>query len=86
MNYWKISTFVLAAALACVVGGGFIGEAAAEKEAQPHMRAALVNLKQARNQLEKATHDKGGHRVKALELTNSAITEVEKGIQADNNN
>ncbi len=82
MNPWKISTFALVALLAAVVGGSWVNTASA-KEAQPHMRSALVNLRQAKSQLEKADADKGGHRVKAIELTTQAIEQVEKGIAFD---
>lgn len=61
--------------------GGFATQAFAEK--QPMMKAALVNLNQAKNNLQNATADKGGHRVKALELVNQAIEQVEKGIAFD---
>ncbi len=47
---------------------------------QPHMEAALKNLQNAKAQLEKATTDKGGHRVKAIELINQAMDEVNKGM------
>jgi len=50
---------------------------------QPHMQAALTSLKTAREQLQKATDDKGGHRKKALALVQEAIQQVEKGIQFD---
>ena len=50
---------------------------------QPQMRAAMNNLKQARSNLEHATADKGGHRERALSLTNQAIEEVERGIAYD---
>lgn len=53
-------------------------------EPQPHMKAALKDLENAKAQLEKATADKGGHRVKAMELVNQAIDEVKKGIEFDN--
>ncbi len=49
-------------------------------EQQPHMRAALDALRNAKRHLELAEADKGGHRVKALELLNGAITETEAGI------
>jgi hypothetical protein len=52
-------------------------------EPQPMMRAALVSLRAAKDNLEKATHDKGGHRLRAIGLINRAITEVEKGIAFD---
>jgi hypothetical protein len=64
--------------------GGFATQAFADK--QPMMRAALGNLQQAKANLEKATTDKGGHRVKALALVNEAIEQVQKGIEFDNRN
>jgi hypothetical protein len=67
-------------ALASVLTAGvFIGEALA---AQPHMHAALDDLRAARSELMTATHDKGGHRVEALRLTNAAITETQAGIDS----
>jgi hypothetical protein len=53
-------------------------------ERQPHMHAAIKQLQQAKNQLEKATHDKGGHRVRAIQLIDQAIAEVRAGIEFDN--
>ena len=49
---------------------------------QPHMTAALAALESARNNLERATSDKGGHRAKALEFVRAAIDQVKKGIDA----
>ena len=48
--------------------------------AQPHMTAALAALKTARAELQLAAADKGGHRVKAVNLVNDAIAEVNAGI------
>jgi hypothetical protein len=73
-------TVLVAVASACL--GGFATHAFAEP--QPHMKDALVLLEKAKNQLEKATADKGGHRVKALALVSDAITEVKSGIEFDN--
>jgi hypothetical protein len=53
-------------------------------EAQHEMNAALENLRQAQNNLQHASRDKGGHRSKALEHIRMAISEVEQGIQFDN--
>ena len=50
---------------------------------QPRMRAALDKLLSARSNLEAATDDKGGHRVKALGHVNKAIDEVKRGIEYD---
>src|SRR5947207_8826493 len=49
---------------------------------QPHMQNALNALENAKDSLNKATADKGGHRAKALDLVRDAIDEVKKGIEA----
>jgi hypothetical protein len=49
---------------------------------QPHMQAALDNLKAAKSNLERATSDKGGYRRKAIDEINDAISETKKGIDA----
>jgi outer membrane lipoprotein-sorting protein len=49
--------------------------------AQPNMEAALAQLQEARASLEKATADKGGHRVKAMKAVDQAIAEVKAGIE-----
>lgn len=83
MNLWKISTVALTLTLGTVVAfPDLVRPAAADK--QPHMKAALQSLNQAKNQLEKATPDKGGHRAKAIELVDQAIGEVKEGIEFDN--
>ena len=80
-NPWKPTSFVLAALLV-----GSLGMNGAVADRQPLMKDALHNLKQASTALKNAAHDKGGHRAKALELTNAAIVQVEKGIAFDNKN
>jgi len=49
---------------------------------QPHMQAALDNLRAAKDDLERATSDKGGYRRKAIDEINDAISETKKGIDA----
>ena len=49
---------------------------------QPHMQNALEHLRQARVSLQHATHNKGGHRLRALANVNRAIAQVEAGIAA----
>lgn len=50
---------------------------------QPNMQAARGNLITARNELQRATADKGGHRARAIGLVNSAIAQVNAGIDYD---
>lgn len=74
------------ALIAASAGAGtmYLATSEAGAENQPHMRAALGSLQSARNQLQAATADKGGHRAKAIGLVNAAIDEVQRGIAFDN--
>lgn len=71
---------VVALLLVLPIAGYFSQQVFAD---QPQMEAALVALKNAREHLEKATDDKGGHRKKAMEHIRKAIAEVEKGMAYD---
>jgi uncharacterized protein (DUF2336 family) len=53
-------------------------------DGQPAMHKAIMNLEQAKANLENANADKGGHRVRAIKLINAAIAEVREGIAFDN--
>jgi hypothetical protein len=46
---------------------------------EPHMSAALGHLQQAKEELQRAAPNKGGHREKAMELVNQAIQQVQEG-------
>jgi hypothetical protein len=78
-NPWKLTSFALATALAAAT---LVPSVTAEP--QPKMREALDSLRSAQRALEQASHDKGGHRAKALGLTKQAIDEVQAGIKFDN--
>ena len=78
-NPWKMTTYVFAGLFGVAA---LTGIAAAKR--QPLMRDALHDLQVARTTLELATPDKGGHRVKAIEMTEAAMAEVRAGIQFDN--
>lgn len=47
---------------------------------QPNMQNALSQLQAAKASLQAASHNKGGHRVNAINLINQAIVEVQLGI------
>ena len=77
----KINTrsALVATGLALAVGAGFLaGEAWAR---QPHMQAALDALQTARSELQDATSNKGGHRLKAIDYVDDAIHEVRRGME-----
>jgi hypothetical protein len=78
----KLSRRVVAAFAGAVIAAALALPAAAEP--QPHMTAALAALKTAEGELMRASHDKGGHRVKALAQIRAAIGQVEAGIRFDN--
>jgi hypothetical protein len=69
-----IRTLVLAAAFAA---------SAPVFAAQPHMEAALTALQQAKQELQSATADKGGHRAKSIKAVEFAIKQVQDGIAFD---
>ncbi|HXU64762.1 MAG TPA: hypothetical protein VN962_23840 [Polyangia bacterium] len=50
-------------------------------ERQPNMAQAVAELREARQQLREARHDKGGYRVQALNLIEQALGEVQQGIR-----
>lgn len=77
----KLHRLVIALLIVTAIASGFVaGRASAD---QPHMQAAMDHLRLAKVELEKADHDKGGHRDNAIRLTNDAIAEVERGIRFD---
>jgi hypothetical protein len=47
---------------------------------QGHMVHALQYLNAANDELSQASHDKGGHRVQAIQVISQAINEVNAGI------
>ena len=56
-----------------------------DDDAQPHMQAALDALNQAKQHLQEAMHDKGGHRAAALKAVDDAIRHVQMGMKAGDN-
>ncbi len=50
---------------------------AAAAEPHPEIRAALANLREAREHLAHGAHDFGGHRVAAMQHVDEAIREAE---------
>lgn len=71
-----------AAAVAAAAVAAATSQEAQAQGWQPHMQSALAALRNAKQQLEVARHNKGGHRVRAINLVNQAINQVEAGIRA----
>ena len=57
--------------------------AAAPAERHPEIREALGALRKAKEHMEHAAHDFGGHRVEAIEATNRAIEQLELCLKFD---
>ena len=49
---------------------------------QPHMRRALEHLRAARAELERAEHNKGGWRIRAINNVEKAIADTENGMKS----
>jgi hypothetical protein len=92
MNVWKPIALCLAAGLAASVG---IQTASATSrpdsalyltgpcDGQPHMRAAVIALNNANSELQSATPDKAGNRVKAMgQITGTVIPTIQAGCVA----
>jgi hypothetical protein len=57
--------------------------AAAPAEHHPEIREALGALRRAKEHMEHAAHDFGGHRVEAIEATDRAIKQLEICLKYD---
>jgi hypothetical protein len=57
--------------------------AAAAAEPHPEIREALGALRRAKEHMEHAAHDFGGHRVEALRATDEAIRQLEICLKYD---
>jgi hypothetical protein len=60
-----------------------MGEKHEKMEHHPEMEAAKKHLLEAKNNLEHAAHDFGGHRAKALEHVNQALEECNQAMNFD---
>jgi len=54
-----------------------------EGERHPEIEEALRHLEEAKRNMEKGAHDFGGHRAKALDLTNQAIDQLHEALRYD---
>ena len=55
----------------------------AHHEQHPHIRAALRELQEAKQELKTASHDFGGHREDALKACDEAIRQLQQALQYD---
>ena len=57
--------------------------AAAPAERHPQIREAIASLRHAKEHMEHAAHDFGGHRVEAIRATDEAIRQLELCLKFD---
>jgi hypothetical protein len=76
-----LRTAVLPLGVVAAFAGGVV--AAPALADQPYMQRAFNALNNANGLLRNGTPDKGGHRVRAIALTNQAMQEVRLGIEYD---
>lgn len=77
---FRASHGVAAAALAAAALAGSLLSATLVRADQPNMQNALSQLQAAKASLQAASHNKGGHRVNAIQLIDQAMVEVQLGI------
>jgi hypothetical protein len=83
MNYWKPLALCSIAGLVTMVGVQTANAGNGPCHDQPNMAAAVKALHEARASLEKAEHNKGGWRVAAIQATDNAIKEADRGCAFD---
>ncbi len=76
--------WVLVAAILVVSFVLGLSTSALTAEKHPQIHAAMRALRQAAHHLERAAHEYGGHRAKALELVKQAEEELKQGIEYAN--
>ena len=74
-----VAAVAVAAAVLTIQDKPAVAQGPAACNNQPNMMSALNHLRNAKGWLERAEHDKGGWRGRAIETTNTAIRETERG-------
>jgi hypothetical protein len=93
MNHWKVIALGSVAALVVSVGAQARASSASSEASrvegggpchdQQNMANAVRDLHAARNWLEHSEHNKGGWRANAIEATDKAIKEADRGCAFD---
>ncbi len=74
------------AAILAILALGFLlgfGASSLAREPHPAIHKAQKQLMNARNTLEHAAHDFGGHRVKAIQHIDAALDELQQALNFD---
>jgi hypothetical protein len=79
MNVWKVLSLLAIAGCVMTFGYRAAQAQAAACNNQPNMMGAIESLRRARGSLERAEHNKGGWRERAIQSTDAALHETESG-------
>jgi len=66
-----------------VIGMPKMASTAPPPEAHPHIRAAISELREAREELRTAARDFCGHRAEAVEKTDQALHQLQAALECD---
>lgn len=58
-------------------------EKAGKAESHPEIRAAIASLQRSKEDLERASHDYGGHRVEAIKSIDEALKHLRLALEYD---
>lgn len=83
MNVWKPIAICSFGALV-VSAGAQIASAEGQCHDQPNMASALEHFRQARAALDRAEHNKGGWRERAIQAADTALRETNAGCAVAN--
>lgn len=79
-----VLTFPAGAQQKALITSNFLPQAqGAHHEHHPHIRAAIRELQEAKQELQTADHDFGGHREEALKACTEAIHQLQQALQYD---
>jgi hypothetical protein len=79
MNIWKVVSLLAIAGATLTFGYRAAHAQAAACNNQVNMAKGLEALRRARGSLDRAEHNKGGWRERAVQATEAAISETERG-------
>jgi hypothetical protein len=79
----KFTRFVAVLAVTLALAFPAVAPASSSAERHPEIREAIASLRRAKEHLEHAAHDFGGHRVEAIRATDEAIHQLQLCLDSD---
>ena len=79
----SVASIAAVAGLSLAASNAAFAEGREGRERHPNIRRAMEALRAARNDLEHADHDFGGHRVEAMQAIDRAIEQLQVALRFD---